>query len=343
MAYHNAKSWAKKLRYDPIDPLLRSDSAAISYFVKRDLLSEDVPPIEYIWELEEPKRILRKQKAQGYWKSHSQNREKAPAMNYDLYETFRQFSKLVDMYEFNVRNESAQKAAEYILSRQTEEGDIRGIIGNQYAPYYTGLIMSLLIKAGYEKDKRIRKGFEWLLSVRQNDGGWVIGSPGGFGQYSEEEYRKLTTHDVETKRDFDKTRPFTHSGTGMVIRAFAVHPKFRESKEAKTAAMLLKSQFFKRDNSSSYRAADHWVNFKYPFFWTDLISALDSISLIGIPKEDSDVQTALTWLMNNQQESGLWKRTYSRIHKTAMNRVTYEAQLWINLAICRILNRYYED
>lgn len=343
MAHRNTKNWIEQLRYDPINPLLESNNAAISYFVKRDLLSENVPPIEYIWELEEPEKILRKQKTLGNWRSHSQNREKAPAVNYDLFETFKQFSKLVDMFEFNTKHESAHKAAEYIFSCQTEEGDIRGIIGNQYAPYYTGLIMSLLIKAGYENDPRITKGFEWLLSMRQNDGGWVIGSPGGFGQYSEEEYKKLTTHNVETRRDFDKTIPFTHSGTGMVIRAFAVHSKYRKSKEAKTAAMLLKSQFFKKDNSSSYRAADHWVNFKYPFFWTDLVSALDSISLIGIPKEDSDVQTALTWLIGNQQESGLWKRTYSKIHKTTKNRVTYEAQLWISLAICRILKRYYED
>lgn len=343
MAHYNTKNWIEQLRYDPINPLLESNDAAISYFVKRDLLSENVPPIGYLWELEQPKKILRKQKTLGYWKSKSQNREKAPAVNYDLFETFKQFSKLIDMFEFNKKHESAHKAAEYIFSCQTEEGDIRGIIGNQYAPYYTGLIMSLLIKAGYENDPRIAKGFEWLLSMRQNDGGWVIGSPGGFGQYTEEEYKNLTTHDVETKRDFDKTKPFTHSGTGMVIRAFAVHSNYRRSKEAKTAAMLLKSQFFKKDNSPSYRAVDHWVNFKYPFFWTDLISALDSISLIGIPKEDSDVQTALTWFINNQQESGLWKRTYSKIHKNIESRATYEAQLWVSLAICRILKRYCEE
>ncbi len=335
--------WAKQLRYNPVNPLLESDNAAITYFAKRDLLSEDVPEKECIWELPEPQRILRKQKASGCWQSDSPNRSRAPAVNYDLFETFKQFSKLVDMYEFNRKHELVYNAAEYIFSCQTDEGDIRGIIGNQYAPYYTGLIMSLLIKAGYENDPRIGKGFAWLLSMRQNDGGWVIGSPGGFGQYSEAEYRILTTHDVETKRDFDKTKPFTHSGTGMVIRAFAVHPRYRRTEEARTAAILLKSQFFKKDNSSSYRAVDHWVNFKYPFFWTDLVSALDSVSLIGISKDDNDVQTALNWLRDNQQESGLWKNTYSRIHKAAATKRAFEAQLWISLAICRIFKRYYGD
>ncbi len=337
------RSWMKQLQHNPINPLLESNNAAIRYFVKRDLLSENVPGKESIWELPEPQRILKKQKAKGYWRSNSRNREKAPAVNYDLFETFKQFLKLVDMYEFNREHEPVYNAAEYILSCQTDEGDIRGIIGNQYAPYYTGLIMSLLIKAGYGNDPRIKKGFSWLLSMRQNDGGWVIGSPGGFGQYSKEEYKTLTTHNVGTKRDFDKTKPFTHSGTGMVIRAFAVHPRYRRTKDAITAANLLKSQFFKKDSSSSYRAVDHWVNFKYPFFWTDLVSALDSISLIGIHEDDDDVQTALNWLKSHQQESGLWKNTYSRIHKAVANETTYEAQLWISLAICRIFRRYYED
>ncbi len=337
------KNWIKQLKYNPINLLIESNNAAITYFAKRDLLSENVPEKKYIWELPEPQKILKKQKILGYWKSNSQNRKKAPAVNYDLFETFKQFSKLVDMYEFNKKHELVYNAAEYIFSCQTDEGDIRGIIGNQYAPYYTGLIMSLLIKAGYENDPRIKKGFTWLLSMRQNDGGWVIGSPGAFGQYSKEEYKILTTHNVGTKKDFDKTKPFTHSGTGMVIRAFAVHSKYKKTKEAKTAAILLKSQFFKKDNSSSYKAVDNWVNFKYPFFWTDLVSALDSISLIGIPKEDNDVQTALNWLKSNQQKSGLWKNTYSNIHKTVANKRTFEAQLWISLAICRIFKRYYED
>jgi hypothetical protein len=337
------KNWIRQLKYNPIKPLRASNNAAISYFVKRDLLSESVSSIEHVWELREPTRIVRKQKSPGYWRSSSPNRQKAPAVNYDLFETFKQFSKLVSMYELDKKHESIYHAAEYIFSCQTPEGDIRGILGNQYASYYTGLIMSLLIRAGYSNDPRIEKGFEWLLSMRQYDGGWVIGSPGGFGKYSKEEHGKLTTHNVETKKDFDKTKPFNHSGTGMVIRAFAVHPRYRKRKEAKTAAILLKSHFFKEDNSSSYKAVDHWMNFKYPFFWTDLVSALDSVSLIGIRKEDTDVQTALNWLRDNQQSSGLWKHTYSKIHKYMENKRTLETQLWISLAICRIFKRYFED
>lgn len=329
------------LKYDPVVPLINSKNRAIAYFARRDLLKEHVPSISTIWNLDEPVKILKKQMPGGFWKSGSRNREKAPAVNYDLFETFKQFSLLIDMYEFTVENESVSNAGEYLFSCQTDEGDFRGIIGEQYAPYYTGLIMSLLIKAGYGDDHRIKKGFDWLLKMRQDDGGWIIGSPGCFGDYSKEEYRQLTTHFVGTKRDFDFTKPFTHSGTGMVLRAFAAHPAYRKSSESLIAANLIKKNFFLKDNSSSYQHPDNWINFKFPFFWTDLISVLDSLSFLGISKDDEDIKRAFEWLVDHQLETGLWKNSYSRIHSNIQNEKTFEYQLWISLAICRLYKRFF--
>jgi Squalene-hopene cyclase C-terminal domain len=337
------KNWMHQLRYNPVIPLLESGNEAIIYLTRQELLSEKVAGREMLWNLPETKKVLGKQCPSGCWKYSTRNKERAPAQNYDLFQTFKQIAKLIDVFQFNKEHSSIQKAAEYIFSCQTDEGDIRGIIGNQYAPYYTGIIMSLLIKAGYGDDSRIEKGFDWLLSMRQDDGGWVIGSPGFFGEYTYKEKCDLIMHYAETKKDFDRTKPFAHSGTGMVIRAFALHPHYRMSKEANLAANLLKSHFFKEDNYYSYKSAENWLNFKYPFFWTDLLSALDSVSLIGIPKEDHDVCQALEWFVSNQQESGLWKNSYSRIHKASENTKSAEARLWISLAICRIFQRYYGD
>jgi hypothetical protein len=331
--------WSNRLRYNPINALLDSNNDVIKYYTKRDLLDVRVEPIETIWIKKEPLQILRKLQAGGYWKSRSQNSAKAPAMNYNLFETFKNLSKLVEMYEFNRSKSDIERIAEYIFSCQTSEGDIRGIIGNQYAPYYTGLIIYLLIKVGFVNDKRILHAFKWLLKMRQDDGGWVIGSPGCFGDYSKSEKKILTTHDVETKKDFDKSKPFAHSGTGMVIKAFAIHPFYKESPEAKIAADLIKSHFFKQDNYNSYKAADNWLNFKYPFFWTDLISALDSVTMISNDSNDPQVEKAISWLIDNQMKSGLWKHSYSKIHKYVQNSKTYEIQLWVTLSICRILKR----
>jgi hypothetical protein len=337
------KKWINLLKYNPIDNLLSSKNYAIVYYTRRDLLEQKVSSISDIWNLKEPQQILRKMNPNGFWKSKSQDNPEAPAMNYNLFETFKNFLKLVEMYEFNNSNYEIVKIAEYLFSCQTEEGDFRGIIGNQYAPYYTGLIMYLLIKAGYVNDERILKGFDWLLRMRQNDGGWVIGSPGCFGKYTKSEKQILTSHNVETKKDFDKTKPFAHSGTGMVIKAFAIHPVYNKSNEAKVASNLLKSHFFKKDNYNSYKAADNWVNFKFPYFWTDLISALDSVTMISIDRQDTHIDKAIHWLVDNQQKSGLWKHSYSKIHKYIENDKTYEIQLWITLSICRILKRVFDE
>jgi len=94
--------------------------------------------------------------------------------NYDQLETFRQVGILVEEFSFTREHPAMERAAEFLFSFQTDEGDFRGIYGNQYATTYVGAIMELLVKAGYADDPRIAKGFLWLLATRQSDGGWAI-------------------------------------------------------------------------------------------------------------------------------------------------------------------------
>jgi hypothetical protein len=151
----------------------------------------------------------------------------------------------------------------------------------------------------------------------------------------------LTSHiEYETAKSFDWTIPFSAAGTGMVIRAFASHPKYKKSKYALQAGKLLKSKIFKKDNWPSYQHPDNWLRFQYPFWWTNVVSALDALSLIGFPLKDPDIRRTVDWLIDKQQQNGLWKISYSSIHKAAKNKKTYEMQLWISLAIYRILKRY---
>ena len=138
--------WLQQLKYDPIAPLLSSGNEALRYFARRDLLGERVGPVDRLWELPEAQRILRKQLADGSWPRPGAT--KHPAVNYHLIETWRHFRFLVEQYGFTLEHPQAQKAAEFLFSCQTDEGDIRGILANQYATYYTGAIVSLLIQAG---------------------------------------------------------------------------------------------------------------------------------------------------------------------------------------------------
>ncbi|MFX1516723.1 MAG: prenyltransferase/squalene oxidase repeat-containing protein, partial [Promethearchaeota archaeon] len=320
-----------------------SKSPAIQYFTKRDLLEKQVEPIETIWELPVVQRIRKKQQTNGSWKSTSKNRQKYPVVNYDLTETWRQFRYLIEQYELKKTIASVELATEYIFSCQTEEGDIRGILGKQYAAYYTGALLSLLIKAGYESDPRIEKGMQWLLSVRQKDGGWLANALMAL-DIPWKEVTRLTSQDVELVpyQNFDK--PSSHNWTGMVIRAFAEHPKYKKQVNTKKAGELLKKRFFQKDpHYTSLQAADYWIKFQFPFWWNNLVAALDSLSKIGFSSNDPDIKMALDWLIKHQQENGLWKISYSQSKPVRYTEKTKEMQSWITLVICRILKRFIEN
>jgi prenyltransferase beta subunit len=337
------KNWLSNLKYDPSVPLLSSQNKPIEYFTKRDIINEKVKPIKYIWNLPEVEKILKKQQKNGSWKITKKYNPNI-GVKYELLETWRNCRFLIEQYEFTNKHTSIQNAADFIFSCQTDEGDIRGILANQYTPYYTGAIISLLNKAGYTDDPRIEKGLKWLLKMRQNDGGWVIGSPGLVGLIhlpKKEIYALTSQKNYETVKVFDRTKPFSAAGTGMVIRAFATHPNYKKTDYAVKAGNLLKSKLFKKDNWSSYQHPDNWIRFQYPFWWTNILSALDSLTQIGFTLKDSDIKKAAEWLIENQQKNGLWKVSYSKIHKATENKKTYESQLWITLTACKILKKLY--
>jgi hypothetical protein len=174
--------------------------------------------------------------------------------------------------------------------------------------------------------------------VRQNDGGW-IGSP--IYELPWKKQINAVTKDVERIYEWDRGKPMCLNSTGMILRAFANHPRYRKCKEARKAAQLLKNHFFMENNYSSYKHKDHWLFFQFPYWWNSLISALDSISQIYTDRNDEDIQKAVRWIIANQEKSGLWKMSYSSIHKNTITEKTKETQLWITYAICKIIKRLY--
>ncbi|MHC4956211.1 MAG: prenyltransferase/squalene oxidase repeat-containing protein [Planctomycetota bacterium] len=328
-----------RLKHDVVRTLLASGNEAVAYFTRRDLLGERVGPIADVWALPDAQRIVKKQHPGGYWKSRNRKARDYPNINYDLIETWKRFRHLVEKYAFTRKHPAAANAAEYLFSCQTEEGDIRGILANQHTIYYTGAILSLLVRAGYEDDPRVERAFEWLLEMRQDDGGWV-GAPFQTLGLSGKEIHELTTLAQEPLRTHDRTKPFSHNWTGMVLRAFAHHPRYRRSEAARAAARLLASRFFLADAYTSYQHPDNWLRFDFPFWWNHLVAALDSVSRIA-PEQNDQVHAALAWLVDHQQPDGLWKTSYSRIHKpprdTAQDR---EVRLWLGLVIAGFMRRF---
>jgi hypothetical protein len=292
--------WLDRLKYNPVEGMLSIDNLVVSYFVRRDLLGEDEEPIGYVWELPEVGKLLRRQSLDGSWNHTGKRTVAYPPHHHKLMETFKRFRLLVERYQITREHPRVERAAEYLFSCQTGDGDIRGMIGNQYATYYTGAILAHLIGAGYVDDPRIERGFRWLLSMRQDDGGWTI--PILTHKLDRETSNRLTSEEAEPLEP-DRTKPFSHNWTDMVLRAFAAHPGYRGSPEARTAGELLKSRFFKPDVYSSYKAASYWVRFA--FWWPNLIL------------------------------------TYVEGKRAPDNEVNQERRLWVSLAVARIFKRFF--
>lgn len=319
--------WKNKLKFDSITPLLSLENKAIIYFAKRDLLNEKVGSLEELYELPASLKIIKRQQDDSSWKYPTGKADLRTQENYNQIETYRQLGILIEKYGFNKKHPAIKKAAEFLFSFQTEEGDFRGIYGNQYSPNYSAAIMELLIKAGYSTDMRIEKGFKWLLSIRQDDGGWLI---------------PLRTHNVKwtdvmnsaTTLQPIKNRPFSHLVTGVVLRAFAVHPKYNEREEARRAGELLASRFFKPDKYSDRRTAEYWTRVSFPFWFTDIVSSLDTLFYLGFTIEHSQIELALKELKDRQLDNGLFDL---KLLKTKDKDLPF----WIALVICRVFKNYY--
>ncbi len=324
----NLATWLKKLKFNPIQPLTNSRNQAINYFALRDLQLENAESIQCLWHLPQVEKILRKQQPEGNWKypgggkPHLRSQE-----DYDQIETYRMLGELVEKFGMDKRHPAIANAANFLFSRQTKQDDFRGIYGTQYTPNYSAAIMELLLKSGYGADSRIENGFKWLLSTRQNDGGWAVPLRTAAISFN-------TAILMGVPVEPNKLRASSHLVTGVVLRAFAAHEKYRRSEAAKAAGELLASRFFMRDAYPDRQSVDFWLKFSYPFWFTDLLSSLDSLSQLGFSADNPQVARALEWFIERQGENGVWKLTFLRDKDE-------DLCLWISLAICRVLKRFY--
>ncbi|MEI2702230.1 MAG: hypothetical protein V9E83_07500 [Baekduia sp.] len=129
-----------------------------------------------------------------------------------------------------------------------------------------------------------------------------------------------------------RDRPSSHLITGIVLRALAAHPDHRGTGAAIAAARLLGSRLWQADRYADRRAAGFWQKFRYPFRFTDLVSALDAMQLAGLGSGDEALTRGLDWLAGRQGDDGLWRTPYDK----AADR---EIHAWVSFAIARLFHR----
>jgi len=306
---------------EAIKTLLDLDNNAIVAFTKRDLLGEEVN-LEQLWNLPQVKKILTQQRANGSWIYPNKKAMLRSPTNYNQYQTYKRLAELVEFYGLNKKHGAIRKAAKYLFSFQTKQGEFRGMYGNQYSPNYSASITEFLIKAGYE-GTRINKSLSWLLKIRQDDGGWAIAL--------RTRNKKLEALNNKETIEPDKSKPFSHLITGIVLRPFSIMPSYRS--KVKDIGMLLANRVFTRDKYSDRADVEYWTKFTYPYHWTDILSTIDTLTMLGI-KEHPKIDEIKQWFKTHEQENGIYK---VRVMAGAKYK---DIKYWITLQYLKVLKRF---
>ncbi|HLN46563.1 MAG TPA: prenyltransferase/squalene oxidase repeat-containing protein [Candidatus Sulfotelmatobacter sp.] len=305
---------------EAIKTLLDTDNEALTVFTKRNLLGEEVD-VEELWFLPQVERILKNQQSDGSWIYPNKKATLRSPTNYNQYQTYKTIAELVEFYGLNKKHDAIRKTAKYLFSFQTKEGEFRGIYGNQYSPNYSASITEFLIKAGYG-GIRIEKSLDWLLRMRHDDGGWAIPL--------RTRNRELEALNETETIEPDKTKPFSHLVTGIVLRPLSLVTSYR--RKVKDIGILLADRVFTKDKYSDRKGVEYWTKFTFPYHWTDILSTIDTLTLLGINNHPK-IKEIMHWFEKHKQDNGIYE-----VNVMAGAKYT-DIKYWITLQYLTVLRR----
>jgi hypothetical protein len=298
--------WRARLASDPIPRLLREGTPSVLARIRRDLIDDsEAPGLEEVWGYPEVKALVKKMEKDGSFAAKAPEKALGSAEFAAALATLRGLDRLADLgvrATGDIATAAAKKASktpkellksvDFLLSSQEADGGLTALAvsdapktpAKMPALHFQGWAVSALCRLGFENDPRVEKGLQFLIERRQDDGGWA--------------WRGVRTDSA--------ARPSSHLITGMVLRAFAASSARRASREARRAAELLATRFLQPDRYPDRKAPSYWEFLTEPRFYTDVLDALDTVTAIGLGKENSGVRTAEAYLRSRQGADGLW-------------------------------------
>jgi prenyltransferase beta subunit len=301
-----------------VEFLLARGTLPVLYWLKKDILA--VPVERESRNLEKFAERIRIQESQNPDGSWSKKKRAAPApseLENCLFETIRSVFKL---YDFGCEGdeEAIRKAVGFVFSTQKLDGVFQGPDWPEQSPITHALALELLCRLGQGADKRVQKGFRWLIRKQQEDGGWS--APGANANVQ------------DCKRRGKGLSQSSFRVTGVVLRAMAESPHWQRSRETRRAGEFLLSRFYPDKAGGKTRGSSCWEELTYPFWATNLLSGLDVLSRIGFKPDKGRIPQALDWLMRRQLVAGYWE---SKPEKPSL-----EDHLWVTLSVLRILKTF---
>ncbi len=293
-------------------PLLLTDpSACLRYLVLKDLLgrSENDSELQEFCELrpEDPliKNLEELQQNNGAWESDGVS---IVGSGNILYSTSMALQRL-GYLQIEKDHPMIQKAAEYIFSKQRDDGSWpmpgkkeldEEEVGYQMMPIQTAIPLLGLAMCGYYSDKRAEKAYEWLLKQRLEDGAWPVGiASGNYGGIAG--YRRIA-----------HSRWGCRSNTLAVLSCLAYHPKRKASNEAQKALdLILGTKIFLR-NTIGFNIARligleksiGRITFMARF---DMAQILDLCWRVEASKNDVRIEEFINFVKEKQGKNGIWE------------------------------------
>jgi hypothetical protein len=343
--------WSRILKESPIDWLLEESNPSVRYFTLRDILDKLEADLEVMAAREAiskstvVQKILRKQHPQGYW-------DKLDSPYLPKYKSSYWTIMILGQLGMNRTNGKVEKACEFIFQFQHETGGfsshsqnsalreyeyLRGkgrklppkdayvssLIFEEQLSCLTGNMVAALIRMGYVDDLRVKMALEWLVKIRNNDGGWLC------------PYWKAYVK--------DKHGCFT--GTICPMEALSEVPKEKLTNEmrqaiSKGADFLLMHRLFKADHHDYKMISQAWLQLSFPSFaGYNILRGLDVLTKLGYVK-DERLDDAVEVLMQKQQGNGVWILENSPEGRMQANVETKgQPSKWITLAALKVLKK----
>lgn len=310
-------TWAALLLADP-SPCLRT-------LVLRELLhrEENDPEIRELDGLREKDTLvsdlLRLQASDGSWRGGdllgSEPRDEVLTTSQALIR--------LGYLGFGPDHPAVQRGAEYLFSRQREDGawelprnrpETEEQEGYSMMPLQTAIPLRGLATCGYATDSRAERAYDWLLAQRLDDGAWPTGiASGNYGYVAG--YRRLA-----------HSRWGCRSNTTGALISLALHPKRRSGSEARRTLDLLLGRETRERHALGFEIArtigvEPARGFLTYYARFDVAQILDLCRRVGATREDDRVADLIEFVNQLQGAYGLWKYTP---HPRASRWVTFD-------------------
>jgi len=340
------------LKESPVKWLLEECNPSVRYFTLRDILGKNENDYELrttkiaISKSQVIRKILGKQKPQGYWEEYTDPYHPKYKSSYwqvmilgqlGMDKSDVRIQKACEhIFQFQFKDggfiaetkETALKEYEWLLKKgkmlPPREEWVSQHVFEQQLSCLTGNMATALIRLGYSDDLRVYKALKWLVKIQNSDGGWLC------------PYWKAHVRD----------RHGCFYGTICALEAFSEVDRQLLTDEMKStiekgAEFLLMHRLFKADHHNYRIINQSWLTLSFPWYGYNILRGLDVLTKLGYLK-DERLNDAIEIILQKRQRDGTWILESTPIGRMQTNiERKRKSSKWITLIALRVLKRLY--